>query len=376
VREQNRRRSRVVVDALQVSPDFSGVGRELLRLGADLSTIDCPLELEVRCSKVMEESLRAAFPARTAFHTPLRRARPRMRRVLYQQLVAPLRDRRSTILLCPGDQAPVWGRAPLIFVINDIRRLTEPGSGGSRLERAYYRASVKRGARRAAAVLTISEFSRDEIERTLAPPRPVDVMAIHPRREQRPVRRPETSKRLLLLGALRPYKGIETVVDALALLRASGEAVPEVISVGSSEGQDGFAERLAERAERAGVADHLVFRGWLGQAELDALCETLAGTINPSTYEGYGLPVAESLARGLPTIASDIPPHREIAREAALFFPPGDAHELARAMAAVVGDRPEQDRLARAAYERAGEMGAGYPSLGEAVAGAAAKLID
>ncbi len=72
----------------------------------------------------------------------------------------------------------------------------------------------------------------------------------------------------------------------------------------------------------------------------------------PSTYEGYGLPVAESLSFGLPTVVSDIPPHREIAAGAAAYFPAGDAKSLAAILQRLGSDADFRAGLATRGYER------------------------
>jgi glycosyltransferase involved in cell wall biosynthesis len=361
---------RVVIDALQVSPDFSGVGRELIELGRDLSRMNPPIRFEVRCAKDMEPRFRRAFPDGTSFHTPLRTSRPRSLRILYQQLVAPFRDDSSTVLICIGDQAPVWGRARLIYVLNDVRRLTHPRTA-SLLERLYYRLVVARASRRADRLLTISEFSRGEIERVLEPGQPVDVIAIHPGTDPSRKAAPQADGRLLVVGAMRPYKGLETVVDALGSLKRSGDApVPEVVFAGGVEGSNGLVDELRSRASLAGVSDKLTFTGWIEDRQLEKLYRSAIATINPSTYEGYGLSVAESLAWGLPTIASDIPSHREIADEGALFVPPGDAEALAEAIRTIAGDESLRRGLAERGRERAAELAESGPSWGEAILGA------
>src|SRR4029077_8035733 len=108
--------------------------------------------------------------------------------------------------------------------------------------------------------------------------------------------------------------------------------------------------------------------------QLRDLYDRCVGTINPSTYEGYGLPVAESLASGLPTIASDIPPHREIAADAAVYFDPGDADGLAAALFKVVTDSALRDDLARRAIERARDLSESGTTWAEAIQ--AASSID
>jgi glycosyltransferase involved in cell wall biosynthesis len=357
---------RVVVDALQVAPEFSGIGRRVAEIGRGLREEGCPLPLTVRCAADVANRLRDDFPAGTAFHTPLRSSRPRVLRILYQQLMAPLRDAASTVLVCPGDQAPVWGRAQLVFVVHDVRRLTHPETSGGRVEAAYYKATMTFGARRARRIVTISAFSLAEIERTLAPTCPIAVVSAHPAPRAPRTAPPDGELTLLTVGALRGYKGIETLIEALSMLGADAPR-PRVICVGAEEGGGGYRETLAARARELGVERSFELTGWLPDERLRDLYASCAGTVNPSTYEGYGLPVAESLADGLPTIASDIPPHREIAADAALYFQPGDAAALAGALDRLRRDPELREGLARRAAARAHELAGGGGGWAEAL---------
>jgi glycosyltransferase involved in cell wall biosynthesis len=365
-------RRRIVIDALQIAPHFSGVGRQLLELGAEAERSDLHGQLELRCSEEMLEVLRRAFPEGTRFHTPLRSSRPRLLRIAYQQLVAPFRDRESDVLVCLGEQAPAWGRARLVYMVNDIRRVTHPETSTGRLERLYFRFTLWAGLRRADRILTVSEFSRGEVQRLMEPKVPPVVIAQHPVPSPAPVGALADSRRFLVVGALRPYKGLETVIEALRLLKDRSEPVPEVICVGDAEGQDDYAQSLRVRAIEAGVADRFRLAGWLDQAELDRLYGTAAGTVNPSSFEGYGYALAESLARGLPTIATDLPSHKEIATDrGARFFSVGSSAALAEEMSAILSDRELADRVARDGYERARELAGLQPSLADAISAVA-----
>jgi glycosyltransferase involved in cell wall biosynthesis len=275
-------------------------------------------------------------------------------RILYQQVLAPLRDSRATLLLCLGDQGPIWGRARVALAVNDVRRLTEPGTS-SRLERAFYRAIVPRAARRAARVITISDFSRREILGLLGDRTPVDVVAHHPApKVSAPAIRPEADY-FLCVGACRPYKSLGTAIDALGLLDSPR---PRLVIAGPAEGRKRELER---RARLCGVEDAVELLGWVPEARLDGLYRGALATLSTSTYEGYGLPVAESLSYGLPTIASDIPPHREIGGAAALFFPAGDARALADCMRQVRLPGQAED-LGRKALERCAVLNGSGPS--------------
>ncbi len=356
---------RIVIDALQVPAHFSGVGRQVLSIGRELHRLPDELELEVRCPADIRPVLEPVFPARTRFRTPMRRSRPRFARIAYQQLLAPLRDLRPMLLVALGDQAPVWGGAPVLLVLNDLRRLTDPGTSSSP-EAAFYRVVTPRALKHASFVVTISEFSRAEIRRRFGVE--ARVVADHPPPQvERPMGGTESGP-FVLVSALRAYKGVETAIDALSLVPA--EARRELVLVGTDEGR---GEELRRRARARGVAELVSFAGWVEDRGLRALYERAHGTVNPSTYEGYGLPVAESLGYGLPTIASDIPPHEEVAGDAALYFQSGDPRSLAEAMQRLAD--PELRRsFAERALERSHELSRRGPWWADVISEAAASL--
>ena len=338
---------RIVVDALQVPSQLTGVGRQVQAIGAALADAPPEIELELRCTAEAVALLAPSFPARTDVRAVLRRSTPRLRRIVHQQLVAPFLERPGTVLVCPGDQAPLFGRTRRLLVGNDVHRLTGPGSSPT-LEALWYRLIVPAAARRAHRVLTVSRFSAGAIRDALG----IDavVVAAHPPPAVE-VALPGGGGFTLVVGALRAYKGIETAVEGARLA-----GLPLVLA-GPDEGR-----ASALRAEGVEVT------GWVPEERLDALYRDAAVVVAPSTYEGYGLPVAESLARGRPTVASDIPPHRELGGEAVLYFPPGDADALAGRLREAVA-RPAE--LAAAALDRSRELAAQRPGWAEAILAAA-----
>lgn len=321
----------VVVDALQIARNYSGLGRQVLAIGRELARLPEDVPIELRCAADAVPAFSAAFPPRTVVRAPIPGSRPRPRRIWQQQVAAPAADSESTLLISLGDQGPVWGKARVLLAVNDVRRLAHPETAPAS-ERLFYRALVPRAVRHAYRVVTISEFSRQEIRRLLG----VDarVVADHPppRVESAP---DNVRGHVLVVGADRPYKGLDTIVDALE--RMSPDDRPRVVVAG--EGR-----RL--------LSPYVEAAGWVDEATLDRLYRTASATVSASRYEGYGLPVAESLSYGIPTIASDIPPHREVAGDAAVYFAPGDSAALAEALASAPGRRDLGER----ALERSREL--------------------
>jgi glycosyltransferase involved in cell wall biosynthesis len=152
---------------------------------------------------------------------------------------------------------------------------------------------------------------------------------------------------------------VDTVVAAVEQLEEA--ARPEIVVAGSISD-----EEVVSRSRQTELGRWLRFEGWVDDERLETLYSTAVGTICPSQYEGYGLAVAESIARGLPTIASDIPSHREIAGGAAMYFPPGDERALATCLRRVTDPCIRRD-LAVLARRRAREIGQGGPAWCELI---------
>jgi alpha-1,3-rhamnosyl/mannosyltransferase len=88
-----------------------------------------------------------------------------------------------------------------------------------------------------------------------------------------------------------------------------------------------------------------VITGRVHERQRAALIQRALLAVQPSLYEGFGLGVLEALAQRIPTVCSDIPSHREVAGEGALFFDPLDAGQLARRLAQGAFDSSLRRRL-------------------------------
>ncbi len=157
-----------------------------------------------------------------------------------------------------------------------------------------------------------------------------------PSRESLPERRPRSGDWTLGVTALfRPRKGLEVLLDAMAILRKRGEPV-SLRAVGAFESPEYEAE-ITRRAQQLGLSRHIVWTGF--QQNIDAQLQKMDLFVLPSLF-GEGLPmvVLEAMAAGVPVVASDVAGISEAIRlgRDGLIVPAGDAEQLAAAVAAVM----------------------------------------
>lgn len=159
---------------------------------------------------------------------------------------------------------------------------------------------------------------------------------------------------VLAVGTIEPRKGIDVLIAAVGALHRRGEPAPTVLLAGQP-GWGGLnpLELAAAEALPAGTVRLL---GRLPDAELAAVLRGASVLVVPSRAEGFGLPVLEAMAAGVPVIHSDVPALVEVAGGAGVVVPRGDAAALADALRGVLADRAEADRLTAAGKLRAAEF--------------------
>ena len=113
------------------------------------------------------------------------------------------------------------------------------------------------------------------------------------------------------------------------------------------------AQWLARAARALGLEDRILFPGFLGGDDFTALASRSAGVVFPSLYEGFGLPIIDAMALGVPAACSNVTALPEVAGGAALLFDPRKPDEIAAAMVSLVQDRALRERLVEAGRKRA-----------------------
>ncbi len=153
---------------------------------------------------------------------------------------------------------------------------------------------------------------------------------------------------VLCVATIRPRKDHETLIRAFAAI-AEGRDLALVL-VGKHEEDPA---PLTALARTLGIGDRVFLPGYAAREDLPDLYREASCFVLPSKLEGFGLPLLEAMASGVPVIGSDAGAVPEVAGGAAVLFPVGDASKLAAALARVL-DRPdERVRLKAAGQARA-----------------------
>ena len=235
-------------------------------------------------------------------------------------------------------------RGPSVVTVHDLSFESDPELMGLR-DRFMFRTFVPRSARRADRVLAVSERTKHDLvehygiadEKIVVTPNGVD-----------PIFRPNGSTPdvppyALFVGGIQPRKDPLTAIEALALV--DGDL--RLVLVGD-EKRGGDEVRSAIR--RLGLERRVEFAGYVEHEGLATLYRGAACLVFPSRYEGFGLPVLESMASGTPVVASRAGAVPEVAGDAAVLVEPGDPEALAEGIREVLADR---DRFVAAGLARA-----------------------
>ena len=244
--------------------------------------------------------------------------------------------------------APVGSSAPVALTVGDLSFRHHPEFYPP-FARARLNALVPRQARRAAAVLAPSEFTRGDL---------IDAYGLDPDRvfvvtnrvtrpaEATPSEREQAASLLrergvrdpyfLYLGNLHPRKNVPRLIEAFvaATCRSGSAAGCQMVIAGNRW----WGRNAEERAASAAPPGSVVMLGRVGEAVRMHLLEHALALTYPSLFEGFGLPPIEAMALGTPVLASDRAAQPEVCGDAALLVDPTDVEAIAEGLNRLAGD--------------------------------------
>jgi glycosyltransferase involved in cell wall biosynthesis len=287
-------------------------------------------------------------------------ANPFMR--LGYQLAMKVREDRPDLLHVQYT-APLGCAVPVVVSVHDVSFLEHPEYF------TWYRSrqlqwTVRRTVRRAARILTGSEFSRSSILKVYGD-LDEDKVVVVPNAaapEFRPISRDAATTNvrnhfsigvpfILSVGDLQPRKNQIGLIKAFSrLVRAYPQLKQNLVLAGK---ETWFADRVREAARDSGVADRIQFFGFVSDADLLQLYNACDLFVFPSFYEGFGLPVLEAMACGRAVVSSNTSSLPEVVDGAAILFDPYAIDEITRAMADLLLDAELRARMERLGLQRA-----------------------
>ncbi len=337
---------RIGVNALYLVPGQVGGTEIYLRnLLTALGEIDSVNEYFVFTNQ--ETGSRLA-PDNANFHTVPQSVRAAIRplRIVWEQTLLPLAAARNRldVLLNPGFTAPLLCPCSMVTVFHDMQHKRHP-EHFRWFDLPFWRMLLYGSAKMSRELLADSDATRQDVLRFYRlDPAKVTVATLGVEEEFFSIgkrRKPIDPPYLLSVSTLHPHKNLDGLLRAFAAFR-KGKPEYRLVVVGLR----GFHSETLERLRTSlALGESVRFTGWIPRKELYELYAGAAAFVYPSTFEGFGLPVVEALAAGLPTACSNIQPLAGIAGSAALLFDPADPRQITAAMERLVSGDSASEAL-------------------------------
>jgi glycosyltransferase involved in cell wall biosynthesis len=300
------------------------------------------------------------------------------RRFWYEQSALPgvIRSCRADVLLSTGNFALRKSPVPQVLLSRNsvyvsadfYRDLRSRSEYGIWLDTHLRALIAKRSIRWADATVAPSRAFADDLRRWTG----ARILAIHHGfdreafvRDSSPLasaveeklRASDKSLKVLFVSHYNYYRNFETLIRALPMLRdrVAGRSVKLLLTCSLAAGKNPGSyrpERAAELVRKLGVSDMVVELGAIPYNQLHQVYRRADIYVTPAYTETFAHPLVESMASGVPVVASEIPVHREICGDAAVYFPRFSAEALAGALAEIAASPETSRRIAAGGLER------------------------
>ncbi len=303
---------------------------------------------------------------------------------LWVQTTLSRRARRwgADVLLAALTIGPVRGALPFVSVVHDLTPWTHPEWHALKTVVGFaplWELTAEKAARfvcvSAATARELTSLFPETRERARVVPNGVDPEFApapdEPAAARTRERYADGNRYILYLGTLEPRKNVETLVAACDLLWSRCDPAPDLVLAGGSGWK---SSPLFDRIARSPFRKKIHLAGYAGRAAARDLYQAADVFVYPSLEEGFGLPVLEAMACGIPVVASTAEALREVAGDAALFAEARDSAGFAREIERVLQDPATRRRLSNAGPDRAAKFS--WEEAGRATSEALAQAAE
>jgi glycosyltransferase involved in cell wall biosynthesis len=272
---------------------------------------------------------------------------------------------RLDLLHCTSNTAPLSGKIPLLITLHDIIYLEKlhltRGTWYQRLGNIYRRWNVPKAYKKAARILTVSDFEKSGIQKFFGTETTVTTVYNAVSDHFKPVDDREMLEEMrkkyslpprfiFFLGNTDPKKNLRRVLKAYGIfLESSEEKLPLVMP----DLDRSFLRSALQESAYPDLEHHIVLTGYVPNAELPYIYNLAEIFLYPSVRESFGIPVLEAMACGIPVIASNTSSLPEIAGDAALFADPYDEKDIAAQILLLLDNRELKKALSEKGIQRA-----------------------
>jgi glycosyltransferase involved in cell wall biosynthesis len=333
---------------------FTGIGTYIFNVVSRIKLIEPSIRLHALTNSQFESRLRPFCDQMSIVNGPIY--------TLREQFQVPWASRGADLLHVPHYNAPLLRRGRLVVTIHDLTHLLDERYRSSLKVRLYARPLTTLIARRADHFFAVTEYTKNRMVEHLAVPADRITVAYNAAApEFRPLDRQASSgivrrtfsldgPYILYVGNLKPHKNVACLLRAVTLLRDRRRLDHKLMIIGAD--RYGRAD-LQDLAAKLRITDLVIFAGAASQDLLpNAYCAADA-VVMPSFEEGFGLPVVEAMACGTPVICSQSASLPEVAGDAAEYFDPRSAEDLADALDRVLHSASRSADLRMKGLERA-----------------------
>jgi len=353
------------INALYLLPGKVGGSETYLRnLVKGLAAIDRENEYVIFINRETQGEIYAPAPSFRIVVCPFR-ASNRPLRILWEQVVLPwyVKRHKIDVLLSAGMTAPILCPAVSVLMLFDLQHINQPGNFPW-FYLPFLRSIIHASARSADGVLTISHQVKSDIIRSYhLPPDRIEVthlavdhdaFTLHGTPDTGTVKaRYGLPDRFILYAASSlPHKNHKRLFESFRQIR---DRIPELklVLIGA---RDKGEEALIRAIKEQGLEQTVILLGWIPFADVPSIYRASEVFVFPTLHEGFGLPVLEAMACGVPVVCSRIEPLLEVAGDAVLFVDPFSPEEIAAAVIKIVTDAPTRERLIGKGLSRSNEF--------------------